>query len=76
MQTTGSARYIVGYEIGFEGEINWEKPVVFDLATIDRIYKTESGKARFSISGSVVDPVEFVTKSSFEQVVERLGAIH
>lgn len=76
MQISDSPKYIVAYEIGFEGEINWEKPVVFNLATIDRIYKTECGRARFSVSKSVVEPVEFVTKSSFDEVVDRLGAIH
>jgi len=76
MQNGASPKYIVAYEVGFEGEINWEKPVVFSLATINRIDKTEGGKARFSVSGSVVEPVEFVTKSSFDEVVERLGAIH
>jgi hypothetical protein len=76
MQNGASPKYIVAYEVGFEGEINWEKPVVFSLATINRIDKTEAGKARFSVSGSVVEPVEFVTNSSFDEVVERLGAIH
>jgi len=76
MQNGASPKYIVAYEVGFEGEINWEKPVVFSLATINRIDKTEGGQARFSVSGSVVEPVEFVTKSSFDEVVERLGAIH
>ena len=76
MQNGASPKYIVAYEVGFEGEINWEKPAAFSLATIDRIDKTEDGKARFSVSGSVVEPVAFVTKSSFDEVVERLGAIH
>jgi len=76
MQNNSSLRYIVAYEVGFEGEINWDKPVVFSLATIDRIDKTEGGRARFTVSGTVLGPVEFVTKSSFDEVVERLGAIH
>lgn len=76
MQNGASPKYIVAYEVGFDGEINWDRPVVFSLAAIDRIDKTEDGRARFSISRSVIEPVEFVTKSSFDEVVERLGAIH
>jgi hypothetical protein len=76
MQNNAGTKYIVAYEVGFEGEINWDKPVLFNLATIDRIDKTESGKARFTVSGSAIEPVEFVTKGSFDEVVERLGAIH
>jgi hypothetical protein len=75
MQNGASPKYIVAYEVGFEGEIKWDRPAVFSLATIDRIDKTEGGQARFSISRSVIEPVEFVTKSSFDDVVERLGAI-
>ena len=76
MQNGGRPKYIVAYEVGFEDAINWEKPAAFSLATIDRIDKTEGRKARVSVSGSVVEPVEFVTKSSFDEVVERLGVIH
>ena len=74
MQNKGS-NYIVGYEVGFEAEINWNRPVLFNLAAIDRFHKTENGKARFTVMGSAIEPIEFVTKSSFEQVVQRLGAI-
>ncbi len=76
MPDSAKPEYIVGYEVGFEGEVDWGKPVVFALATIDRIDRTEDGKARFTVGDSVLDQVEFVTKSSFEDVVERLGAIH
>ncbi len=68
-------KYIVAYEVGFENEIDWQKPVAFNLALIDRIYKDEAGRARFSIGASVVEPVEFVTQNPFEDVIERLGAI-
>jgi len=75
MHTSANARHIVGYELGFEGKIDWEKPVVFDLARIERIYKSECDRARFSVKMSTVDQVDFITKSSFDEVVERLGAI-
>jgi hypothetical protein len=75
MQNNTGAKYIVAYEVGFEGEINWARPVLFNLATIDRVDKAESGTARFTVGGSSTEPVEFVTKGSFEEVVERLGAI-
>lgn len=68
--------HIVGYEVGFEGEVDWGKPVVFPLAAIDRFDRSNDGRARFTISQSILGPVEFVTKSSFEEVLERLGAIH
>lgn len=76
MPESARPEHIVGYEVGFEGEVDWSKPVVFPLAAIDRIDRTKDGKARFTVGGSVLDPVEFVTKSSFDEVVERLGAIH
>jgi hypothetical protein len=75
MQNKADARHIMAYEVGYEGEINWDKPVIFRLAMIDRIDKTEDGKARFTVLGSAIEPVEFVTKSTFEVVVECLGAI-
>lgn len=71
----------MAYDVGFEGEINWAMLVLLNLASIDRIDKTESSKARFTVGGSAIEPVEFVTKASFEEVVEynetgagRLGA--
>lgn len=70
------SEHIVGYEVGFENEIDWERPVAFPLALIDRIDRTKDGRARFTVANTVLDPVEFVTKSSFEDVIERLGAIH
>lgn len=68
--------YIVGYELGFENEVDWRRPVAFPLAAIERIDRTEEGKARFTVGVSVLEPVVFVTKSSFEEVIERLRAIH
>ena len=73
--TDANPKYIVAYEVGFEGEINWDKPVVFNLAAIERIDKAEGGTARFFLSRSVTEPVEYVTRSSFDEVAERLGAI-
>ncbi len=75
MQNKTSSGYIVAYEVGFEGEINWDKPVLFKLDAIDRIEKTVNGNARFVVGGSAIEPVEFVTKCSFEEVVQRVGAI-
>lgn len=75
MKNDAGPKYIVGYEIGFEGEINWEKPAIFNLAAIDRIDKSPCGRARFSVSRSVIEPVEFMTRSAFIEVVGRLGAI-
>jgi hypothetical protein len=75
MQYDANPKYIVAYEVGFEGEINWDKPVVFNLAAIERIDKAEGGTARFFLSRSVTEPVEYVTRSSFDEVAERLGAI-
>ena len=75
MQNDANPKYIVAYEVGFEGEINWDKPVVFNLAAIERIDKAEGGTARFFLSRSVTEPVEYVTRSSFDEVAERLGAI-
>lgn len=76
MPTDHRPEHIVGYEVGFEGEVDWGKPVVFPLAAIERFDRTQEGRARFTISKAVLGPVEFVTKSCFEEVVERLGAIH
>ena len=45
MQYDANPKYIVAYEVGFEGEINWDKPVVFNLAAIERIDKAEGGTA-------------------------------
>jgi hypothetical protein len=75
MKNNAGAKYILAYEVGFAGEVNWDRPVLFALATIDRIDKSESGNARFTVSESAVEPVEFVTRASFDEVVERLGAI-
>jgi hypothetical protein len=68
--------HIVGYELGFEGEVDWDRPVVFPLDAIDRIDRAADGRARFTIRGAVIDPVAFVTKSPFEEVIEQLRAIH
>lgn len=76
MSENSRAEYIVGYEVGFENEIDWTRPVAFPLASIDRIDRTKDGKARFTVANTVLDPVVFVTKSSFDEVIERLGAIH
>ncbi len=75
MPSDSRPNYIVAYEVGFEDEINWQRPVAFNLALIDRVYKDGAGRARFSIGASVTEPVEFVTQSSFEEVIDRLGAI-
>lgn len=76
MRNDPSPKYIVAYEVGFEGGIIWDKPVIFSLAMIERIDKTEGGAARFFLSKSVTEPVEYVTKSSFDEVADRLCAIH
>lgn len=67
--------HIVGYEVGFENEVDWARPVAFPIAAIDRLDRTKDGRARFTVANNVLDPVVFVTKSSFEQVIERLAAI-
>jgi hypothetical protein len=69
-------QHIVGYRLGFEGEIDWERPTAFRLDAIDRIERTEDGRARFTFGKSALEPVEFVTMSAFEEVIERLRAIH
>lgn len=69
-------QHIVGYEVGFENEVDWTRPVAFPLTAIDRIDRTNDGRARFTVANSVLDPVVFVTKSSFEEVIEHLRAIH
>lgn len=75
MRNAASPMYIVAYEVGFEGGINWDRPIVFNLTTIERIDKREGGMARFFLRRDVTEPVEYVTKCSFEEVIERLGAI-
>jgi hypothetical protein len=73
--TASNPKYVVAYEVGFEGEINGNKPVVFNLVAIERIDTAEGGTARFFLRKSVTEPVEYVTRSSFGEVAERLGAI-
>jgi hypothetical protein len=76
MSLDAKPEHIVGYEVGFEGEVAWEKPVVFPLSAIDRIDRTKDGRARFTIGRNILEPVEYVTKSSFDEIVERIGAVH
>jgi hypothetical protein len=68
--------HIIGYRSGFEGEIDWKSPTAFRLETIERIDRTEDGRARFTVGKSAIEPVVFVTKSSFDEVIDRLRAIH
>lgn len=68
--------HIIGYRLGFEGEIDWEHPVAFRLDDVERIERAEDGRARFTAGKSALEPVVFVTMSAFEEVVERLRAIH
>jgi hypothetical protein len=68
--------HIIGRRLGFEGEIDWERPVAFRLDSIERIERAEDGRARFASGKSALEPVVFVTKSAFEEVIERLRAIH
>jgi hypothetical protein len=68
--------HIIGYRLGFEGEIDWDRPTVFRLEAIERIERAEDGRARFTCGTSALEPVAFVTMSAFEEVIERLRAIH
>lgn len=76
MSDSERPRHIVGYPLGFEGEIDWDRPSAFRLDAIDRIDRAEDGRARFTIGKSALEPVVFVTRSPFEEVVECLRAIH
>jgi hypothetical protein len=52
-----SHAYIVAYEVGFEGEINWEKPVVFLGGVAGRCHVLPAAQAlsgRMRFSGGIV----------------------
>lgn len=76
MADSDRPEHIVGYRLGFEGEIDWERPVAFRLDAIERIERAEDGRARFTFGKSALEPVVFVTMSAFDEVIERLRAIH